>query len=134
MGLIAVANADARDRLDDYIEAHVHGSITLNEDVEALVLDPCFRGTDVEHRAGALRVPVEWHTGFRVHLDVLRAHAAYRGPDSVALGEKLSVNGWLDARMIGDAARSGAYAAQALKRVWHCVARFGAAEESVPPA
>ena len=33
--------------LDDYIEAHVHGPLRFATDVEALVLDPCFRDTEV---------------------------------------------------------------------------------------
>jgi hypothetical protein len=43
--LIELAEADDRDPLDDYIEAQVHGPVRLDADVEALVLDPSFRGT-----------------------------------------------------------------------------------------
>jgi hypothetical protein len=34
----------------------------------------------------------------------------------------------LDPRIIGDAARTGRHDEQALKRVWHYVARFGSPE------
>jgi hypothetical protein len=44
--LIALAEADDRDPLDDYIEAHVHGVVDLTRDVEALVLDPGYRGPE----------------------------------------------------------------------------------------
>lgn len=44
--LVTLAEADGRDALDDYVEAHVHGPVRLDGDVEALVLDPCFRGTE----------------------------------------------------------------------------------------
>ena len=37
--------------LDDYIEAHVHGTVALAADVEAVVLDPSFRGS-AHRRAG----------------------------------------------------------------------------------
>ena len=37
--LVAMAAADDKDPLDDYIEAHVHGALDLAADVEALVLD-----------------------------------------------------------------------------------------------
>src|SRR5215218_3805048 len=40
-------------------------------------------------------------------------------------GLRLAVDGNLDARVIGDAARAGPHGEQALKRVWHYVARFG---------
>ena len=47
--LIAMAEADdTADPLDDYIEAQVHGVVDLSRDVEALVLDPCYRDTPVE--------------------------------------------------------------------------------------
>ena len=52
MSLIELAEADDRDGLDDYIEAQVHGPVRLDRDVEALVLDPSFRDTDVEQAAG----------------------------------------------------------------------------------
>ena len=37
----------------------------------------------------------------------------------------LARNGHLDPGLIGDASRTGRYDEQALKRVWHYVARFG---------
>ena len=48
--------------LDDYVEAQVHGVIDLAGDVEAVVLDPCYRGTPVEEdarRLGAEPEPIE---------------------------------------------------------------------------
>lgn len=43
----------------------------------------------------------------------------------MALGVAIADNGRLDPRVIGDASRTGRYDEQALKRVWHYVARFG---------
>jgi hypothetical protein len=125
MPLIALADADTRDKLDDYIEAHVHGPLRLAQDVEALVLDPCYRGTEIERQARSLPCPVEWHAGFRLSVDALCRHPDYRGPEIVALGLSLAVDGWLTAAVVGDAARSGQHDPQALKKVWHCLARFG---------
>ncbi len=126
MALIERALADDRDALDDYVEAQVHGSVRLDRDVEALVLAPCFRGTEVEAIAHALPCAVEWHHGFRLSTDELRKHPEYRGQHIVDLALLLAVDGHIDARILGEAARSGAYDEQALKRVWHYVARFGA--------
>lgn len=126
--LMAVAEADDKDPLDDYIEAHVHGVVDLNRDVEALVLDPCYRGTPTETAAGRLACPVEWHGGFGLTTAELRRHPDYRGPEFVRLGVSLARDGRLDPRIIGDASRTGHYDEQALKRVWHYVARFGSAE------
>jgi hypothetical protein len=80
MSLIELAEADENDPLDDYIEAQVHGPVRLVGDVEALVLDPSFRGTSVERAARRLGCPVEWHGGFRLGPAELR-----RYPDFVVL-------------------------------------------------
>jgi hypothetical protein len=47
----------------------------------------------------------------------------------VELGASLARSGHLDPRIIGDASRSGRYDDQALKRVWHYVARYGGSPE-----
>jgi Protein of unknown function (DUF3626) len=125
MSLIALAEADRRDALDDYVEAQVHGPVLLARDVEALVLDPCYRGTAVEAAARRLPCPVEWHPGLRLSVAELGRHGDYRGPEYVELGARIAVGGRLDPLVVGGAANSGAYDPQALKKVWHCLARFG---------
>jgi hypothetical protein len=126
MSLIALAEAEPPDLLDDHIEAHIHGSLMLARDVEAVVLDPCYRGTDVESAAQELPCAVEWHGGYRLRVDDLERHPEFRGPEYVALGCALAENGILTPKTVGDAGRTGRYDPQALKRVWHYVARFGA--------
>lgn len=125
MPLVALADADDVDALDDYVEAHVHGALRLNRDIAALVLDPSFRGTSVEEAASTLPFPVEWHHGFVLSVEELAEHEAYRGPEVVALGRAVAQDGALDARIIGDAVRAGGHDPQSLKRLWHCTARFG---------
>jgi Protein of unknown function (DUF3626) len=126
--LVVLAEADDRDPLDDYIEAQVHGVVHLTRDVEALVLDSCYRGTPVETAARRLARPVEWHGGFTLATTELRRYPEYRGAEFVDLGVSLTRDGRLDPRIIGDASRTGRYDEQALKRVWHYVARFGTPE------
>jgi hypothetical protein len=89
--------------------------------VEAVVLDPCFAGTDVEATAQRLGCPIEFHTGFRASPD--QFDPMYRGPHIVDLARSLA--GLLTPNLIGDAARSGAHPPQLIKQVWHCLARFG---------
>ncbi|MDF4251295.1 DUF3626 domain-containing protein [Streptomyces sp. WMMB303] len=127
MRLVELAQADHRDALDDCIEAQVHGPVRLDRDVEALVLDHCYRGTTVETAAGRLPCPVEWHPGFRLTVQELRRHPEYRGQEIVDLGPQIAVGGLIDPSLVGDAARTGRYDAQEVKKVWHCLARFGAA-------
>lgn len=127
MGLIELALAERQDALDDYIEAQVHGPVRPRHHVEALVLDPSYRGTDVEAAALRLGCPVEWHPGFRLPVEELRRHPGYRGQAYVDLGARIAVDGVLDPRIVGDASRAGRHDPQAVKKVWHCLARFGRA-------
>ncbi|MEV7871841.1 DUF3626 domain-containing protein [Streptomyces sp. NPDC088124] len=125
MGLIELALADRQDDLDDYIEAQVHGPVRPHRHVEALVLDPCYQGTAVEDAALRLGCRVEWHPGFRLTVGELRRHPGYRGQEYVDLGTQIAVDDVLDPRIVGDAARAGRYDPQAVKKVWHYLARFG---------
>lgn len=127
LDLIGKALADTEaDALDDYIEAQVHGPVRLDADIEALVLDPCYQGTDVEEAARALPCRVRWHGGFRLTADEMARFPDYRGPEFVSLARVIAPDGVLTPRIVGDAVASGKHDPQALKRVWHYVARFGA--------
>jgi hypothetical protein len=125
MSLIDLAEAaEPGDALDDYIEAQVHGPVCVDRDVEAVVLDPSFRGTRVQEAASRLGCAVEWHGGFTLGTAELARHPDYRGARYVRLGIEIAVDERLDPRIIGDAARTGRHDGQDLKRVWHYVARF----------
>ncbi|ALO06409.1 hypothetical protein AQF52_0812 [Streptomyces venezuelae] len=126
MRLVALAEADGRDPLDDYVEAQVHGPVVIGRDVEALVLDPSHRGTEVEAAAGLLPCAVEWHGGFRLSVKELRRHPGFRGQEYVELGARIAVDGVLDPRIVQEAAGSGDHDPQDVKKVWHYLARFGA--------
>lgn len=89
------------------------------------MLDPCYRDTPVETAGRRLGCPVEWHGGYCLATDELRRHPGYRGPSSWLLARRSpGMAGWTRGSS-GDAARTGRYDEQALKRVWHYVARFG---------
>lgn len=121
--LVRLARSSDLDRLDRYVEAHVHRQVSIARDVEVVVLDPCYQGTDIEGAARSLGCPVEWHPGFitaTASLDV-----TYRGIEYVELAQSLGAV--LTPDVIGQAARSGDHDGQALKRVWHYLARFGQA-------
>ncbi|MBH0777963.1 DUF3626 domain-containing protein [Nocardia bovistercoris] len=131
MSLLGLAEADHRDALDDYIEAHVHGGVALARDAEAIVLDPCYRDTEIEAAARTLPCPLEWHPGYRLNASTLHRYAAYRGREYTDLGARIARTNRLDptvldAAVIGTAARAGDHDPQDLKKVWHILARFGA--------
>jgi len=123
--LVALADAPGHDDLDEYVEAHVHGGVRFDRDVEALVLDPCHSDGRVWEAAAALSCPVEFHPGFSVATAGLDPD--YRGPEFVELARSLGEV--LTPDVVGAAARSGNHDPQALKRVWHLLARYGRLSE-----
>lgn len=116
---------ESYDPLDGYVEAHVHGRIILVEDVEALVMDPCYRDTIYEEKAHSLGVDVEWHEGRVLTLSALDEHQDYRGAEPVRIGREIARDEVIDALIIGDAVRSGRYGNQPLKQLWHLTAQWG---------
>ena len=70
-------------------------------------------------------VPLEWHPGFRLHVDEMALHPSYGGPEYVALGRSLAVDGWLTPAILEMAVRTERHHPQDLKKVWHYLARFG---------
>jgi hypothetical protein len=125
MALVEIAESEERDPLDDHVEAQVHGPIRLESDVEALVLDPCYRGTIVEALADELTCAIEWHPGFVLDVETLGRYPDFRGPEFVRLALEIARDGLLTPAILGEAARTGRYEPQDLKKVWHYVARFG---------
>ena len=118
------ATIPSDDPLDDYTEAHVHGPLIVARDVEAIVLDPSFEGGPVAAEARLL-APVVWHKGYRLSQETLAANADYRGPEVVALGQRMAVSVLTPRDLGAFARREPDHDPQTLKRLWHCMARFG---------
>ncbi len=119
----AAAGLPLDDPLNDYIEAHVHGGLDLAHDVDAVVVD----GSDAEVHASALDAlqeigcGVELHPGYAVratHID-----PDYRSEVPVLLARHLG--GEITPARLACAQRSGEHDPQAIKWLWHCLARFG---------
>lgn len=115
------------DLLDHYIEAHVHGRVLAPDDIEAVIVDPSFDDDRVVTVLERLQVPLERHPGYSVSVARLREHPAYRGSDVLAAAAAVAENGLLTPAIIGRARQRRLADPQTLKRVWHCVARFGRA-------
>lgn len=116
----AVADLPLDDPLNDYVEAHVHGGLSVVEDVEAVVLDPTDREVQSAtlERLGCL---VEEHPGYRVTADEI--DPGYRGPVPIELARLLG--GEITSARLARASRTGDHDPQAVKWLWHCLARFG---------
>jgi ribosomal protein S18 acetylase RimI-like enzyme len=140
MGLIAEyrrnerANSDrgsawCRDPLDHYIEAHVHGGVKVPEDVEALVIDPSFDDHTVVETAGSRGLVVETHPGYVAEIADIAARPEYRGQDvadlACRIAEALANSAQLRPIHVARAGRAWDVDGQQIKKVWHCLARFG---------
>jgi len=126
--------------LDGYIEAQVHGGVSLRDDIDAIVLDPCFRDTTTEaHLANACAefdIALSWHNGSALAADCFPTD--FRGPAIRPLAQRIApANGIVTAATIGRSAREIAYSPpspfgdapdsplQLHKKLWHCLLRFG---------
>jgi hypothetical protein len=131
--------------LDGYVEAQVHGGVDLTDDVEAMVLDPSFRGSDVEQTlttaAAHYRFELAWHRGSE--LAVADVPDDFRGPTMPALARTVAGStGIVHARAIGIAAANHPYEdptplgdpaespTQQLKYLWHTLLACG--HDAVP--
>lgn len=117
------------DRLDHYIEAHIHGGVKVPDDVEALVVDPSFADHAVVERAGRCGLVVETHPGYVAEVAEIAAHPEYRGQDVVELAqrivERLANSTQLLPIHVARARRVWDLDGQQSKKLWHCLARFG---------
>ena len=117
------------DRLDHYIEAHIHGRVKVPDDVEALVVDPSFADHAVVERAGRCGLVVETHPGYVAEVAEIAAHPEYRGQDVVELAqrivERLANSTQLLPIHVARARRVWDLDGQQSKKLWHCLARFG---------
>ncbi|MCE5172839.1 DUF3626 domain-containing protein [Paenibacillus profundus] len=126
--------------LNHYIEAQIHGDISLKEDVEVLVADPSFKGTHagriMEKLCLQYSIDLYWHMGFALLADEVPAD--FRGPSMPSLAQRIARNNMIDVSMIGAAAMDlkrdpvcwsdrGTYkeVLQELKLLWHVLVRYG---------
>ncbi|GLX86952.1 hypothetical protein tloyanaT_32050 [Thalassotalea loyana] len=124
-GLIDKALAATTDMLDDYVEAHIHGEISLKDDIECVVLDPIYRDSAIEQQALSLGVPVKWHNGFELSIEEMSRYPEYRGIRYIELAKALAQNEKVNAKILGLAVTQQGYDEQDVKKVWHYLARFG---------
>ncbi|WP_433384773.1 DUF3626 domain-containing protein [Actinoplanes sp. CA-142083] len=112
--------------LDDYIEAQIHGGLTLRDDVAAVVADPSFRGTPYERHLASVTGSVTWSPGFTLH--PAEFPAELRGPEVPPLAREIAERygvAELDAEVIGRAAREPGAPLQLIKYLWHILVLLG---------
>ncbi|MFH0263912.1 DUF3626 domain-containing protein [Vibrio barjaei] len=123
--LINIATSSSTDLLDDYIEAHIHGTVSLKDDIECLVLDPVFQATMIEQYALELVIPIQWHNGYQLPIETMNQYPDYRGVQFIELARELAQDGMIDAKLLGLAVTEQHFDEQDIKKIWHYLARFG---------
>lgn len=126
--------------LDHFVEAQVHGGVDLARDVEMLVADPSFQGSetgcDLEAMSKKYGFHFRWHSGFEMRVEDVPPD--FRGPTMPSLARRVAKDGVIDAEAIGRGVRDlianpdmwadrGALAEvlQELKLLWHVLVRYG---------
>lgn len=88
--------------LNHYIEAQIHGDISLKEDVEVLVADPSFKGTHagtiLEKLCLQYSIDLYWHMGFAMLAEEVPAD--FRGPSVPSLAQRIARNNTIDVSLI----------------------------------
>jgi hypothetical protein len=127
--------------LNQYIEAQVHGVVSLASDTDTLVVDPSFRGTTTGDRLFELcrryQIELQWHHGFCLRVEDVPYD--FRGPTMPSLAERVARERVLDASTVGSAVRdlvahpdgwkdraTVPEVLQELKFLWHVLVRYGA--------
>ncbi|TDL64023.1 DUF3626 domain-containing protein [Rhodococcus qingshengii] len=134
------ATKEPNRNLNHYIEAQIHGDISLEEDVELLVADPSFKetyvGRTLEQLCLKYSIDLYWHRGFTLTVDEIPSD--FRGPSMPSLAKRIGQNKFIDASIIGSAVNDlkrnpaswsdrGIYkeVLQELKLLWHVLVRYG---------
>ena len=126
--------------LDHYIEAQIHGDVSLDNDIAMLVADPSFIGTGIGDSLIALceeyDVDLHWHQGRQILAE--QVPDDFRGAVMPTVAQSIAENELITAEIIGRAAyelqkqpslwsERGTHAKklQDLKLLWHVLVKYG---------
>ncbi|MFC3188527.1 DUF3626 domain-containing protein [Shewanella intestini] len=126
--------------LDHYIEAQIHDDVSLEEDICALVVDPCYQNTPMDETLQALAnqydITLYYHQGYQ--MDAAHTPNNFRGACMPALAKQVARQGVMTPFNLGVATlRCTEELAswqqrdmqqqqlQQLKLLWHVLVKFG---------
>ena len=126
--------------LNNYIEAQIHGNISLKEDVEILVADPSFRKTEIgeviRQTCKKYSIKLLWHMGFVMKL--IDIPDDFRGKEMPKLAEFITKENYIDTHHLGLAVMelysnpkkwkkwgSKREVVQKIKLLWHVLVKYG---------
>ncbi|WP_282109847.1 DUF3626 domain-containing protein [Shewanella algicola] len=133
--------------LDHYIEAQIHGDLSLDKDVAVLVADPSFIGSQIGDSLVALcdeyDIELLWHNGRQMR--VTDVPDDFRGAAMPTLAQSIAEDQIINAEIIGRAAyqlqkqptswsERGAHTKkmQDLKLLWHVLVKYGHTPSNEP--
>lgn len=137
---IKAIEKEASRNLNHYIEAQIHGDLSLKEKVEGLVADPSYKGTSIgktlEELCLKYSIDLYWHMGFELMVEDVPTD--FRGPSMPSLAKRIAHNNYINAKIIGDAVMDLSHnpkswsdrgttneVLQELKLLWHVLVRYG---------
>ena len=140
-GVKARFNQAILSNLDHYIEAQIHGEVSLDQDIGYLVADPSFKDTNIGELMQSIcdeyDIELLWHQGYQ--LNVEQVPADFRGATMPELAMVIAREQLINADIIGRAAQvltetpvpwsersKQALQIQQLKLLWHVLVKFGA--------
>jgi hypothetical protein len=141
-----ISKKETKRTLNNYIEAQIHGVISLQNDVEIMVADPSFRETDIGDKitktCRKYSIELLWHMGFALKLDEVPND--FRGKEMPKLAAFITKNGFIDTHHLGLAAidqqlnpnkwkpwGSQREITQKIKLLWHVLVKYGKKYEEI---
>ena len=135
-----LTDMDPKRNLNNYIEAQIHGNISLKNDIETLVTDPSFIETDIgekiEQTCNKYSIKLLWHMGFAMKTNDVPYD--FRGNEMPKLAEFISINKTINPFLIGFAVMDlyknpekwknwgiEKEIIQKLKLLWHVLVKYG---------
>ena len=135
-----LSNKNAKRHLNHYIEAQVHGNISLKEDVKIMVADPSFKETGIGDKivqtCNKYSIKLLWHMGFS--LKVNEVPDDFRGNEMPQLAKFITNEPSIDTHHLGLAVfdlysnpkkwekwGSQKDIIQKIKLLWHILVKYG---------
>jgi len=135
-----LSNKTPKRTLNNYIEAQVHGLISLQNDIEIMVADPSFRKTDIGdiiiQTCNKYSIKLLWHMGFALKLNEIPDD--FRGNEMPKLAEFITKDDFINTHHLGLAIMDLHYnqkkweswgsqkdVIQKIKLLWHVLVKYG---------
>lgn len=138
--IVDLSNSEPKRHLNHYIEAQIHGDVSLKDDVELLIADPSFLKTNIGDKiietCNKYSISLFWHMGFAMNTNEIPND--FRGNKMPKLGEFIATDSIIDTHHLGLAVMdlhsnpkkwedwgSKEGVIQKIKLLWHILVKYG---------